>query len=99
MRRQQNRPFFPVQVSVSTYEEVSGVGDAYRYSASAARSMYRKITLRLIQFLFICYVAADMDRINVGFAQPRMKRDLGFSVALYGFGADIFSSRCSTTSC
>ena len=60
------------------------------YSASATDTAYRKITLRLIPFLFICYVAGYLDRINVGFAQLQMKHDLGFSDAVYGLGAGIF---------
>lgn len=53
-------------------------------------STYLKITWRLIPFLFICYVAAYLDRINVGFAQLQMKDALGFSDAVYGLGAGIF---------
>src|SRR5262249_22445427 len=36
------------------------------------------------------YVAAYLDRINVGFAQLQMKSALGFSDSMYGFGAGIF---------
>lgn len=64
-----------------------GVGTA---SASAVDATYRKVTRRLIPFLFICYVAAYLDRINVGFAQLQMRQDLGFSDAVYGLGAGIF---------
>ncbi|WP_020656709.1 MFS transporter [Massilia niastensis] len=53
-------------------------------------AVYRKVNLRLIPFLFICYVAAYLDRINIGFAQLQMKADLGFSDAVYGLGAGIF---------
>jgi D-galactonate transporter len=52
--------------------------------------VYRRVNLRLIPFLFICYVAAYLDRINIGFAQLQMKADLGFSDAVYGLGAGIF---------
>lgn len=52
--------------------------------------VYTKVNLRLIPFLFICYVAAYLDRINIGFAQLQMKADLGFSDAVYGLGAGIF---------
>ena len=56
----------------------------------AAGRVYRKVTLRLLPFLFICYVSAYLDRINVGFAQLQMKQALGFSDAVYGLGAGIF---------
>jgi MFS transporter, ACS family, tartrate transporter len=31
-----------------------------------------------------------IDRVNVGFAALAMNRDLGFSPAVFGFGAGIF---------
>ncbi|MGH8419103.1 MAG: MFS transporter [Pseudomonas sp.] len=51
---------------------------------------YKKITLRLIPFLFLCYVFAFLDRINVGIAQLDMKQDVGFSDLTYSIGAGIF---------
>ncbi|WP_454730695.1 MULTISPECIES: MFS transporter [Cupriavidus] len=55
-----------------------------------AQSTYRKITLRLIPFLFLCYVFAFLDRINIGIAQLDMKQDVGFSDLTYSIGAGIF---------
>ncbi len=52
--------------------------------------IYRKVTLRLIPFLFACYVAAYLDRVNVGFAKLQMLADLNFSETVYGLGAGIF---------
>ncbi|WP_432669637.1 MFS transporter [Pseudomonas umsongensis] len=54
------------------------------------RRIYKKITLRLIPFLFICYVFAYLDRVNIGFAALHIKQDLGFSEAVYGLGAGMF---------
>ena len=45
---------------------------------------------RLIPFMFLLYIVAYLDRINVGFAALQMNEDLGFSDAVYGFGAGIF---------
>lgn len=53
-------------------------------------STVRKVTLRLIPFLFICFAISIMDRVNIGFAALTMNADLGFSSAVYGFGAGIF---------
>jgi D-galactonate transporter len=64
--------------------------DPVPYTPGAADAVYRKVTLRLIPFLFLCYVAAYLDRINVGFAQLQMKQDLGLSDGVYGLGAGIF---------
>ena len=46
--------------------------------------------LRLIPFLFCCYILAYLDRVNVGFAKLQMSADLGFSETVYGTGAGIF---------
>jgi MFS transporter, ACS family, tartrate transporter len=50
----------------------------------------RKITWRLIPFLFVLYVIAWLDRVNVGFAGLEMNADLGFSSTVFGFGSGIF---------
>ncbi len=52
--------------------------------------LYRKVTIRLVPFLFACYVAAYLDRVNVGFAKLQMLGDLHFSETVYGLGAGIF---------
>jgi MFS family permease len=51
---------------------------------------YRTIALRLIPFLLLCYVVNFLDRTNIGFAQLSLKDELGFSNAVYGFGASLF---------
>ena len=30
---------------------------------------FRKVTIRVVPFLFVCYLAAYLDRVNVGFAK------------------------------
>ncbi len=49
-----------------------------------------KVRRRLIPFLFLLYIVAYLDRINVGFAALQMNQALGFSATTYGFGAGIF---------
>src|SRR5262245_42871689 len=49
-----------------------------------------KVASKLLPFLFVCYMAAFLDRVNVGFAKVQMVADLGFSNAVYGLGAGIF---------
>ena len=49
-----------------------------------------KARRRLIPFLFLLYIVAYLDRINVGFASLQMNEALGFSPAIYGFGAGLF---------
>ena len=61
---------------------------------SAPRSLgqrtRRKIALRILPFLFLLYMVAYLDRANVAFAKLAMSGDLGFSDAVFGFGAGIF---------
>jgi D-galactonate transporter len=52
--------------------------------------VYRKVAWRLVPFLCICYLAAYLDRVNVGFAKLQMLGDLSFSNTVYGLGAGIF---------
>jgi len=57
---------------------------------SADSATFRKISWRLLPLLFACYIAAFLDRVNVGFAKLQMVTELGWSDAVYGFGAGIF---------
>ena len=50
----------------------------------------RRITRRLIPFLFILYFIAYVDRVNLSYAGLEMTRELGFSNSVYGLGAGIF---------
>jgi len=51
---------------------------------------YRKVDWRLIPFLFLCYIVAYLDRVNVGFAKLQMSSDLSLSDAAFATGAGIF---------
>jgi MFS transporter, ACS family, tartrate transporter len=53
-------------------------------------AIYAKVRRKLLPFLFVLYVVAYLDRINVGFAALQMNRELGLSEAVFGFGAGIF---------
>jgi ACS family tartrate transporter-like MFS transporter len=50
----------------------------------------RRIVRRIMPFLFVLYIVAYLDRVNVGYAGLQMRGDLGFSDAVFGFGAGIF---------
>ncbi len=54
------------------------------------RALYRRITRRLIPYMFVLYIAAYVDRVNVGFAAMDIQRQLHFSNTVYGTGAGIF---------
>ncbi len=44
----------------------------------------------LLPFLFLLYITALIDRVNVGFAGLEMTRELHFSNEVCGFGSGIF---------
>ena len=52
--------------------------------------MVRRLTWRLVPFLFLLYIVAYLDRINVGFAALQMQQQFSFTDAVYGLGAGIF---------
>jgi len=54
------------------------------------KATYDKVAWKLIPFLFLCYIVAFLDRVNVGFAKLQMAGDLHYSDAVYGFEAGIF---------
>ena len=54
------------------------------------KRLIKKVSLKLIPFLFILYIVAYLDRVNVGFAKLQFNAALGFSETVYGFGAGIF---------
>src|SRR5262245_49910692 len=45
---------------------------------------------RLVPFLFLLYVVAYLDRVNVGFAALQMNAALGLSARSFAVGAGIF---------
>ena len=50
----------------------------------------RRIDRRLLPFLFVLYIVAFLDRMNVGAAALQMPGDLGFNDRAIGLGAGIF---------
>ena len=50
----------------------------------------RRISIRLLPFVFLLYIISYVDRVNVSFANLRMSADLRFSDRTFGLGAGIF---------
>jgi len=50
----------------------------------------RKLWIRLLPFLFVLFVLAFIDRINLGFAALTMNRELAITSQQFGFAAGIF---------
>ncbi len=53
-------------------------------------AIYRKITWRLMPFLFVCYLLAYINRVSVSFAKLQMQTDLRMSETIFGAGMGIF---------
>ena len=64
--------------------------EALEVESGREASIYRKVDLRLLPLLMVCYVVAYLDRVNIGFAGLQMLSDLKFSHAVFGLGAGIF---------
>ena len=58
--------------------------------SAVARSARARIARRLLPFLWLLYIIAFLDRVNVAYAGLQMTHDLGFSDRVFGVGAGIF---------
>lgn len=54
-----------------------------------ARAIH-KVRTRIIPFVFVLYVIAFIDRINIGFAALTMNKELAITSQQYGFLSGIF---------
>jgi len=54
------------------------------------RETMARVMRRLVPFLILCYFAAYLDRVNVGFAALTMNKALGLTATAFGLGAGIF---------
>lgn len=69
---------------------VSGIAPAERSVEDIEAALMRKVKLRIIPLIVICYLFAWYDRINISFAKFHMQSDLGLSNTAYGLGASLF---------
>jgi len=76
--------------SVNSIPENGGRAERPAGEPESISSIVPKLTTRLVPFLFVLYIVAYLDRINVGFAALQMQRQLHFSDKVYGLGAGIF---------
>lgn len=65
-------------------------------STDIEQSTMRKLGIRLIPFLVLCYFIAYIDRVNIGFAALTMNQDIGLTASAFGFGATLFFRRLCT---
>lgn len=57
---------------------------------STKDATYKLVTRKILPLMMISYIASFLDRVNIGFAKLQMAGELGFSDAVYGFGAGVF---------
>ena len=68
----------------------TGSSDQHLNQNVDPRKLFSKISWHLIPYIFVLYILAYLDRVNVGFAALEMRRDLMLSATVYGTGAGIF---------
>src|SRR5262249_46135470 len=76
----------PTAGGPATAVTVAGAAATY----GLERRTMDKVSWRLIPLLINCYLFAVLDRVNVGFANATMSKDLGLSAAAFGGAAGIF---------
>jgi ACS family tartrate transporter-like MFS transporter len=74
--------------SATTVAAPPSIGVA-EHDSDLARATIRRVTLRLLPFLFILFLFNCLDRTNLGIAALQMNRDLQLSASAYSFGVGI----------
>jgi len=69
---------------------VDAIAPNVRQTDPLERETIRRVAWRLLPLLMLGYFCAYLDRVNVGMAAPTMNQQLGFSGAVFGFGAGLF---------
>ena len=54
------------------------------------QAIVRKITWRIIPFVFVLYIISYLDRANIGYAALQMNKELALSSEAFGFVSGIF---------
>lgn len=54
------------------------------------KAVVRKVTLRIIPFVFLLYIVSYLDRANIGYAALQMNAELALSAEAFGFVSGIF---------
>jgi MFS transporter, ACS family, tartrate transporter len=75
-----------ISVPFAADDTIRPLGD----SATIESRTIRKLQLRLLPFLFLLYVIAFVDRINIGFAALTMNKELAMTSQQFGFAAGVF---------
>ena len=60
------------------------------YKSNLTDKVYQKISWRLLPVLFLCYIFAYLDRVNVGFAKLGMREEFWYSDQVFSRASGIF---------
>ena len=50
----------------------------------------KKLNIKIIPFIVLCYFVANLDKTNISIAALQMNADLGLTATMYGLGVGIF---------
>lgn len=50
----------------------------------------KKVSRRIIPYIFVLYIIAFLDRVNIGYAALEMNKDLGLTASTLGLISGIF---------
>src|ERR1700746_806700 len=67
-----------------------GFNPAIETDRELGQKTVARLLWRLLPFLFLLYIVAFLDRINVGFAALEMQEQLGLNDRIYGLAAGLF---------
>ena len=67
---------------MSNYTDINNV--------ALEKETMRRVTLRILPFLMVCYLVAIIDRGNIGMAALQMNEDLGLSATAFGFASSLY---------
>jgi len=80
---------YAAKASACAANEVVGTIVSSSESSIESRTI-RKLQIRLLPFLFLLYVVAFIDRINIGFAALTMNKEMAITSQQFGFAAGVF---------
>src|SRR5487761_900422 len=89
-------PFSSMSISPTDSEGITpGNADSSGVASGMATApvnspLRRRVAGRLLPYLFLIYLVAFLDRVNLAYAAPGMAHDLGFNARQLGLGMGVF---------
>lgn len=74
----------------SSYSQSDGIFAEQHQQAMAESRLYKKVIFRIIPLFMVCYLFANLDRVNISFAKLQMLESLQFTDTVYALGASMF---------